>query len=97
MPFGWTADFDSDKYGEPRIVPSGHYRFSLKLWSADGNSLMMEIHGFRANKSLTTILPPLSSSPNGRMFNIIDLSPEGMKVLLDFLRQQLKNPTLTRS
>lgn len=102
MPFGWKVTLDRvpNKWGEPapRLLSSGHYRFTLELWSADGTTSMMEIHGFRVTKNCTTILPPVSSAPNGHMFNIIDLSPDGMKVMLDFLRPQLKsvvtNPTI---
>lgn len=95
MPFGWKAVLDEtkNKYGElePRLLPSGHYRFTLELWSVDGTDLKAEIHGFRINKNCTTILPPVSSAPNGHMFHIIDLSPSGMKDLLDNLRPQLRS------
>ena len=101
MPFGWRAVLDrtTDKYGRQiyRLLSSGHYRFTLELLSVDGAELKLEIHGFRVNKNCTTILAPVSSAPNGHMFNIIDLSPGGMKDLLDFLRPQIKSPEVEDS
>jgi len=74
---------------DPKLA-YGLYRFRLTLYGGETDSdPMIVIEGFRADRELTTIIPPVSSRGNSTFHNV-KLTPKATEGLLAQLREQLQ-------
>lgn len=99
MKIALRPEMDKDGEGYFKVTRTGHYRFSLVFTDSDNeDEMIVRVDGFRVDRNLTEILPPLSIINGRTPMTLARLGNKYEDKILAYFRDKLvENPAVRSS